>query len=240
MPRTSVTATSYGANRSKQQAMSRASARSKVIARSRGAISRYSGRGELKTVDVSNNLVTLNATNTSVTLINGLAGGTNFYNRIGNKVTPVSIDADIVMINNSTTATSYQLMRAAIIWDKQPTGAVPAYTDIFRNVTADGTATTGAFTEGFTGRNMVTTDRFKTIAHFDAVLMPGNAASGSPWVRRFKVFKSLQGYQQQFKADTAAISSISTGACYMVLWAATDNTDTCGVRFDARYRYYDL
>ena len=62
-------------------------------------------------------------------------------------MTPVSIDADIVD-------------------DQQLTGAVPAYTDIFRNVTAaDGTATTGAFTEGFTGRNMVTTDRFKTIAH---------------------------------------------------------------------------
>ena len=59
-------------------------------------------------------------------------------------------------------------------------------------------------------------------------------------VRRFQGLQALQGYQQQFKADTAAISSISTGACYMVLWAATDNTDTCGVRFDARYRYYDL
>ena len=71
MPRTSVTATTYGSDRRKRQAMSRASARAAVIARSRGTAS-YSRRGELKTVDTNYGQITLNATNASVTTSMGL------------------------------------------------------------------------------------------------------------------------------------------------------------------------
>ena len=73
MPRTSVTATTYGSDRRKRQAMSRSSARSAVIARSRGAAP-YSRRGELKTVDVNYGQITLNATQSSVTTPNIVTG----------------------------------------------------------------------------------------------------------------------------------------------------------------------
>ena len=194
MPRTSVTATTYGSDRRKRQAMSRASARAAVIARSRGTAS-YSRRGELKTVDTNYGQITLNATNASVTTLNGVALGNYFYQRIGNKVTPVSIDSDIIVVNNSTTATSWQAVRVALIWDKQPTGAEPAYADIFKDVNSAGTANSN----GFSGRNLYTSDRFLTIAHTDLIVPPLNAANGSGNVKRIKLFKKLAGFQQQFK-----------------------------------------
>ena len=235
MPRTSVTATTYGSDRRKRQAMSRASARAAVIARSRGTAS-YSRRGELKTVDTNYGQITLNATNASVTTLNGVALGNYFYQRIGNKVTPVSIDSDIIVVNNSTTATSWQAVRVALIWDKQPTGAEPAYADIFKDVNSAGTANSN----GFSGRNLYTSDRFLTIAHTDLIVPPLNAANGSGNVKRIKLFKKLAGFQQQFKGDTAAIASISTGALYLVLFAGSNATDTVDVWADHRFRYYDL
>ena len=90
------------------------------------------------------------------------------YQRIGNKVTPVSIDSDIIVVNNSTTATSWQAVRVALIWDKQPTGAEPAYADIFKDVNSAGTANSN----GFSGRNLYTSDRFLTIAHTDLIVPP--------------------------------------------------------------------
>ena len=235
MPRTSVTATTYGSDRRKRQAMSRSSARSAVIARSRGAAP-YSRRGELKTVDVNYGQITLNATQSSVTTLNGVALGNYFYNRIGNKVTPVSIDSDILVSNNSTNAAGWAIVRVALIWDKQPTGAVPAYADIFQDVNSAGTAVS----TGFSGRNLQTSDRFTTISHTDLVVPPLNAANGSGNVRRFKYYKKLSGFQQQFKGDAATIASISTGALYLVLYAPTDATNTVDVWADHRFRYYDL
>ena len=151
-------------------------------------------------------------------------------------MTPVSIDSDIIIVNNATLETAWQSVRAALIWDKQPTGAVPAYADIYKDVNAGGTASS----TGFSGRNLYTSDRFITIARKDLVVPPLNAANGSGNVVRFKFYKMLRGYQQQFKGDSAAITDLSTGALYLVLFAGSSASYTVDVVADHRFRYYDL
>lgn len=246
--RSSVTAYSFGPRRYANMAANRQLARQAVIQGrrlappslpidiSRATLNRLGGSaprrtGELKTVDYPLTNVTLNATQTSVILMNGIVSGANFFNRIGNKVSPESSDLDIVVSNNSTTATAWAMYRIALIWDKQPTGAVPNYSDMFQNIDSAGNATT----TGYCGRNLQTTDRFITVSHYDGIAAPLNAASGEGNTRHFKFYKSLVGFQQQFKGTTAAIGDISTGAMYLVLYAPADATNTVSFYFDHRF-----
>lgn len=248
--RTSVTSTTYGGNRSANYSSSRQQARQAVIAGrrqavgsipidiSRSTLNRLAGRmynGELKTVDTAYAGVTLNATTTNVALLNGVASGANFFNRVGNKISPQSIDSDMIIANTSTTAAAWIWYRAALIWDKQPTGALPTYADIFQNIDSAGAASS----TGLAGRNLQTTDRFQSIAMQDGVLQPLNAASSSPSVIRLKFFRTLAGRQQQFKGTTAAIGDISSGALYLVIAASTDATNTMSFWGDHRFRYHD-
>lgn len=252
--RSSVTAYSFGPRRYANMAINRQVARQAVIQSrrlaapslpidiSRATLNRLAGAvvrrtGEIKTVDIPYNPtgITLDATTTSVTLLNGVASGANFYNRIGNKVNPQSADLDVTIVNNSTTATAWQGVRVALIWDKQPTGAVPVYSDIFQNIDNAGTASS----LGFCGRNLQTTDRFVTISHMDQIIPPLNAAVGEGNVRHVKFYKNLAGFQQQFKGATADIGDISSGALYLVLSATSDATNTVTVWSDHRYRYRD-
>lgn len=241
----------FGATRDKawlaKQAAARAAARSTVVQNARGNVlpqrlpitiprRMFAPRpGELKTVDIPYTSIMLGVPTTSIHLLNGIVSGANFYNRIGNKVTPQSSDLDIILVNNSTTATSLAIVRVALIWDKQPTGALPTYSDIFQNIDSVGNATS----TGFSGRNLQTTDRFSTISSQDIVIPSLNAASGGVNYRRLKFIRSLSGLHQQFKGNTAAIGDISSGALYLVVYSPTNETNTVSFYFDHRYRYYD-
>lgn len=236
MPRTSVTATSFGAGRYKRQAMSRSAARAVVIAASRGASTRGRSFGEMKHADVNYAGITLNATNTSVTLLNGISSGVESYNRIGTKIDPYSVYLNFQAVNNATTAGAWQWLRVALIWDRQPTGTLPTYSEIFQNVNAAGTTSV----EGQAGRNSDTTDRFYTIANKELFLTPKDSNSGGRWMQFGSIYKSLKGLKQQFKGTSAAIGSISTGALYLVLGSASDDINSIGVWTDTRFRYTDI
>lgn len=237
MPRTSVTATSFGAGRHKRQAMSRSAARALVIAASRGASTRGRTFGEMKHADVNyGTAITLDDDSTSVTLLNGIASGVESYNRVGARIDPYSVYLNFQATNDSTTAGAWQWLRVALIWDRQPTGTLPTYSEIFKNVNAAGTTSV----VGLVGRNGETTDRFYTIANKELYLTPKDANSGGRWMQFGSIYKSLKGLKQQFKGTSAAIGSISTGALYLVLAAGTDATNTVSVWTDTRFRYTDI
>lgn len=236
MPRTSVTATSFGAGRNQRQTMSRSAARAAVIAASRGASTRGRHFGEMKHVDVNYAGVTLNATSTSVTLLNGVATGVESYNRIGTKIDPYSVYLNFQVTNDSTAAGAWNWLRVSLIWDRQPTGTLPTYSEIFQNVNAAGTTSVA----GLVGRNSDTTDRFYTIANKELFLTPKDANSGGRWMQFGSIYKSLKGLKQQFKGTSAAIGSISTGALYLVLAGGSDATNTTTVFTDTRFRYTDI
>ena len=161
-----------------KQAAARAAARSTVVQKARGNVipmrlpitipmRMFAPRvGEMKSVDVPQSGTTFNtATTFSIGLLNGIAPGTARYQRVGNKITPQLVDFQAVFVNGGTTNNPY--CRIALIWDKQPTGVLPALDDIYQNVSALGATST----TGWPGRNMNTTDRFITIASQDFFLL---------------------------------------------------------------------
>jgi len=246
--RTSVRALTYGAKRYPTMQSNRAAARQAIITAKRqpayslparipglqAMVNRTSRRGEMKQVDINQTTVTLNATTTSVTFVNGIAPGTAKYQRVGNKVAPAYVDMQLTALNNSTTTPLF--FKYALVWDKQPTGTLPNYSDIYQDVNAAGTSSTSFFA----GRNMDTTDRFITIASEDAYMLPTAASSGGKNAIMVRALRSLRGYQQQFKGTDALLGSVGTGALYMVLFANTDGTQTMTVNFDCRYKYTDM
>lgn len=221
-----------------KQNAARAAARSAVVAKARGNViparlpitvpaRMFAPRsGELKWVDFNSFTNALNSTTGHGYLLNGVAPGTSKYQRIGNKIRPVSIDCSI-MVNNLA-GTALKPIKVVIIWDKQPTGTIPNYTDIYQNVDSSGT-TSSTF---FAGRNMNTTDRFITLASEDIVITPDPGSQN--YVHVFRMIRSLSGMQQQFKGVDALTASIATGACYLFFRGECTISDTVQYQFDAR------
>lgn len=231
-----------------KQAAARAAARSAVVQQARGNFlpnrlpitippRMFAPRSaEMKSVDIPTTPITFNTTTTfCIALLNGIAPGTARYQRVGNKITPQLVDFQAAILNNG--ATYMPLCRIALIWDKQPTGVLPAIDDIYQNVTALGST----YTSGWPGRNMNTTDRFYTVASQDFVLLPSGASSGGKHVYQCHFIRSLKHLQQQFKGSDSLLASISTGALYVVAFVhdATDAQPTT-MYYDSRFKYTDL
>lgn len=245
----------FGVTRDKswmaKQAANRTAARGLVIQRYRAQNVRMQGPparlpvtvntaprravGEMKQVDLNLTTVTINSSGSpSFTLINGVAPGTAKYQRIGNKIQPAFLDLQMFIVNNSTTNNIN--FKYALIYDRQPTGTMPTYSDIYQNVNAAGTTSSTILT----GRNMDTTDRFLTLASED-ILFPAQAASaGGMYTKLVRCIRSMRGLAQQFKGSDALLGSISTGAVYLLMFAATDASNTVTVNFDCRFKYHDL
>lgn len=101
----------------------------------RGFYGAYSlrGRAELKFVDVTANNVAVTTTWQGV-LINGIAQGADFNQRIGRKSQMKSILFNGNFFPTASTANAYQgiYMRTVIVYDTQPnSGTFPTGTDIF-------------------------------------------------------------------------------------------------------------
>jgi len=193
--------------------------------------------GEMKQVDLP--LTTVNmapVAGTSVTFINGVAPGTAKYQRIGNKVTPQYIDVQLHFNNLNVAANEHFMLKAALIWDRQPTGVLPTFTDIYQDVSATG-GTTSSY---FAGRNMDTTDRFLTLASDTVMLTAQGAPSGGKHFQTIQWVRPLRGLTQQFKGSDSLLASVATGALYVVLFSSSAGAANCTVVFNTRYKYRDL
>jgi len=230
-----------------KQTAARNAARSLIVAATRatGATSRLPvtvrmpqrrmRAGENKQVDTNLTTVSLNATQTSVVCINGVAQGAANYQRIGNKINPKLSDLSLVMRNASTTDETW--VRWALIWDSQPpvSGTAPTYDEIYQGVNAAGT-TSSVF---FANRNMNTTDRFHTIASAETLLLARDSSAGGLYMKDYRSIRPLTGLQQQFRGSTSGAADISTGALYLVLYAPSSATAQVVVSYDHRFKYTD-
>lgn len=130
---------------------------------------------EMKHVDVSLQTTVLTNSNWgSFALLNGVNQGVSNYQRVGNKLSPVSVDVDFFVTNMTTT--NFQPFRIALIWDKQPKtdGTLPSITDIWADVQSDGVI----YCTPLSGRNYQTTDRFVCLASQECYLLANNVNSG--------------------------------------------------------------
>jgi len=183
---------------------------------------------ELKTVDTGTLNQLIDGTGDTV-LLNGIAAGTDYTNRIGRKVILRSILARFTVLPGSTSVVTGDSVRVLIVYDSQSNGAQPTVADILN---------TANFLEPM---NLSNRDRFKVL--FDkqvpmnaTVYAAASPTAGTPAPRVFKMYKKLN-LDQIFQGTTAAFSSIASGSIWLLPISLQDDLNT--LYYNVRIRYED-
>lgn len=212
MPRTSVYAKDYASRKKEAALRALQSARNQIIASRRSPASSGGGGGqwrrqarigELKAIDVD--VAAGTSTSGGVTLVNGVATGTDFTDRIGRAILMKSIYMRY-FISGSTGGCLGNAIRVWLVYDKQPNGAAPAFTDIFKVASIN------------TLNNLNNRDRFqilwdKSFTLEGNTITAGAVTAGSINAYCGKKFMSCN-LASQFSGTGATIASIATGAIY--------------------------
>jgi len=161
-------------------------------------------------VDVALANYALDTTGT-VALLNGVATGTDFTNRIGRKVCWKSIV--ITGVCESTNATAaVNLGRVMIIYDSQPNGALPVGTDVLLTASA------------LSPMNLNNRDRFRVI--MDKYLTFGIEERGAgtsvadKTVNMVHKYKKIT-YETIFDGTAATIADIQSGSIFILTVGTT-------------------
>lgn len=186
-------------------------------------------RPELKVIDTANAAYNCSTTG-SVTLINGVAQGTDFTNRIGRKIhlQSVQVRGQLNGVDDTIVPNRSDLY---IIYDKQPNGALPAIGDIFTQ------ATSNSFL------NLDNRERFRVLCHRTYVLGATTPAtpglSLAPGIHAVEVYQHLKDVDTVFDGTTNAIGDINSGSLLMV-WIGNE-LSTTGAEADVcvRVRFTD-
>lgn len=184
---------------------------------------------EKKTVDVDTTSKTLENTAT-VTLLNGIATGTDFTDRIGRKVVLKSLYFRwaIVAIDQTVTDNS---VRFAIVYDAQTNGTAPAWLDVFKENSA------------LSQLNLNNRDRFQVLYDkFYQMPYAANTATQAvafgQTVKSGKKFKPLK-HEMVFGGTTAAVASIQTGSIYLLTYGSASAANGSTLAFSSRIRFMD-
>lgn len=186
-------------------------------------------RGERKAIDTSFAPAIMGSANADITLLNGVATGTDFTDRIGRKIIIRSllIRAEIyptITVNNQIG----EQVRFMVVWDMQSNGAAPVTTDILKS------ATTAA------PNNLNNRDRFKILVDkylsFDPCTYTASSlVNGSPQTKVIKIYKPLY-LETIYAGTTNAIGSIQSGS----LWCFTlSGNGYVSTEWQARVRFED-
>lgn len=182
---------------------------------------------ELKTIDsgtVAYGAVGGGAVN--CTLLNGVATGTDYTNRIGRTITMSSILIRFKFYVNTSTNTG-DTIRIMLIYDTQTNGAIPTSTDVLQ---------TANYMEPV---NLNNRDRFlvlrdKFIGMPAAVITPPLVA-GSPREVPVKMYLKLNK-DTIYGGTTSGIASIQSGALYLLM---ISGGGFCNAVYNSRVRFYD-
>lgn len=163
------------------------------------------------------------------TLLNGVATGTDFTNRIGRKVCWKSILVQGNIINEGDPSTS-NLCRFMVVWDTQPNGALPALTDVLTAATSTAPM------------NLNNRDRFRVI--IDKRYALGTISTTATQSVSDRTTALIHKYKKInletiFDGTTNAIGDIQTGS----LFALTVGSVAAGTTYEAnvsiRLRFTD-
>lgn len=194
---------------------------SRRLTRLPGAL--VSTRSEIKAIDIPNANYGFTSVGTGpvANLLNGVQVGAAFTNRIGSRMEMKSIHMRGTI--TSTVTDVQNILRALLIYDRQPNGAAPVYTDVFQSRDQSGTAATTAISE----INLDQRDRYVVVRDFQwsspavsnaaGVLTngPEYAPGDNDW--NLNEFIPLTGLTTHFKSSSAptTIADINTGSLYM-------------------------
>jgi len=210
----------------------------------RGFIPRILNTSELKSVDVAANSLKFDSTGTQV-LLNGVASGSAFYQRVGRKICMKSlyITGTITPFTSGATAISQSYCRVIVVYDSQANGVAPTWANVIQSYTAGGTPSNGVLDQF----NLDNRERFRILAdrRWDMPGFSGTAVTTVPSGNSssdqvVKMFIKLRNLEVQFSADTAGIGSIATGSIYILsLSDYAPATNYYLMSYTARIRYSD-
>jgi len=206
------------ANRAVQQALNRQGRPSGVVRRS----------GERNYVDVARAQYQCDTTG-SITLLNTVAQGASVSQRIGKKWYMKSIQTHGFVQNGSTAISN--LAAWMIVYDKRPTGSLPAITDILV------TANSQAF------NNDVNAGRFKIIRRWEQYLAGSTlaASAGGDTGCEASEYIKINLPVVNKAAGTGAIGDIEEGALYLVTVGNTAaGTAAASLDTGFRLRFVDM
>lgn len=210
--------------------------------------------GEKKGLDTAlflNPVIATVNTNASSFTLNLVRPGTASYNRVGRKIFNKSVR--IVgqlefsyQIEGTTNDMTGNVCRMVVVWDKQPSGAVPSFDDIFGITTQDGTEAS-AFSVPPKYDNM---NRFQVLRDkcfhdkVEAITATGGTTNEIVTIVPFDEYIKLGNRTTVYSGQSSpcTIADISSGALY-VFFRAYENNGANDISVSgntyARLRYSD-
>lgn len=203
---------------------------------------------EAKAVDLPITTFPVDTTG-KVQLINGLVVGANAFQRIGRKISLLSVRmTGYIQWAQAGTTPSTEYLRVALVYDKQPDGVSPTWAQVFTTVDSGGTATSTSTAQP----NLDNKDRFIILRdmRYKADFVTANAG-GPPliqpsaqteckWV--FDEFIRLKGIPTQYSAtsNTGTVSDVQTGGLFVLTLGSSASVDTqYSSRIWTRVKYTD-
>lgn len=198
---------------------------------------------EIKSVDTAYTRPSFNPT-PSFGVLNAIAQGTGFYERLGSQIKMWSLSCQLVLTSNSTNPTDVpKELRVAIVYDRQTNNALPNITDIFSSYPASGAPYIDVTKSGV---NPTYRDRFLILYDERRTLPTTKDGAGTTGTYEnynnslvFKKFIKLSGALATYSASPAAIASIRTGALYIVTISDSTAPTTWSMTGELRLRYTD-
>lgn len=185
------------------------------------------GRNELKVIDTNTALTPFAATG-ALQLINGVATGTDYTDRVGRKIIMRSLYMRIFIYPTITTnSQNGTTSRCLVVYDTQPNNAPPAVADILQVNTYDAPM------------NLSNRDRFKVLYNHYVftpafVYAAASLTNGDPIPRMFKCYKKIN-LPTIFSGTGSTIGSIQTGSVYVLLQSNNDLTTSADGWFRIRF-----
>ena len=171
-------------------------------------------------------------TASTVSLINAIITGTDTNNRIGRKLTHRSCNMK-VLISQSANCTNGDTGFWAVVLDRQPNGALAAFSDIFD--------TTPGSTLGLAEKNVkLYQDRFKILAMETWIVGP--VGQGDPYRKdRWIDLSKLKGPDAtaNYNGTGGTIADLNNGALLFVSAQNASSSPQVTVAYNANYRYTD-
>lgn len=167
----------------------------------------------------------------SIVLLATVPQGAGYSQRIGKKIRWKSVELRGSCMSNSTTTIA--LGTLVIVYDRRPTGVLPAITDIL--VSANSKSFNNATNEG----------RFKVCFRRNYVFVGNDTTAGQHTDKtQHEIYEyiKLRGLRAVFKAAaTGAIGDIEQGALYVFTVGDTAAGNNAAVaNFGCRIRFYDI
>lgn len=187
------------------------------------------GRSELKTNDIATQTITPIPTAGSITLLNGVAQGTDYTQRIGRKVEMMSLLMRFWFFPISSASGAFgDYVRVIVFYDNQTNAAAPVVGDV---------TATGAVLDPL---NLNNRDRFTVLCdktytfnpvQYTATLPTG----GNPVSKQLKIYKKMRK-EVIYGGTGATVGSINSGGLFLYLQSSLGVIQT---EYTSRVRFLD-